>query len=80
MIRNKAVLTLTIAAAPNPCNARAAVNVNIESDSAHKKEVKVNKPSPRIYILRYPHISPMEEKERSDIIMATWYAFTIQIE
>lgn len=48
MIRIKAVFTLVMAAAPNPCNVREMVNVTKESDNAQANDVKLNNNNPAV--------------------------------
>ena len=71
IIRIKAVFTLVIAAAPNPCNIRETAKAAKESDSAQASDVTLNKSNPVIYTFRYPHISPTDERDNNDTVMAS---------
>ena len=46
MIRSNAVFTLVMAAAPNPCNIRAAVSIQNESAKAQMADVILNSKIP----------------------------------
>ncbi|GKP17925.1 hypothetical protein NUKP16_15220 [Klebsiella quasipneumoniae] len=65
-----AVLTLIIAAAPNPCNERESIKKNRLFDRPHINDETRKTLSPVIYTLRYPITSPSEAKGSSiDIII-----------
>ena len=59
-----------MAAAPKPCSVRAIISVNKESDKAQAKEVQLNNSNPIVYTYRYPQISPIDDNDSKEIVIA----------
>ena len=59
-----------MAAAPKPCSVRAIISVNKESDKAQAKEVQLNNSNPFFYTFRYPQISPIDDNDSKEIVIA----------
>ena len=67
-------------AAPSPCRMRASVSNKRLSDRAQSSEATTNSTRPPICTRRYPARSPNAASGSKDMVTASWYAFTTQID